>query len=124
MTKLASLLEDFKKAIARLEDVLAVPKTEITRDSAIKRFEIAFDLAWKTSKAFIEERHSSTCASPQSCFKEAFRLGITEYDDLWIDLGKTRNETVHNYSEEFSERAYSKLPDALAAFKKLLSNLS
>lgn len=45
-----SKFEDFDKAIRKLGGVLEVEKTEMTRDSAIKRFELCFDLAWKTIK--------------------------------------------------------------------------
>ena len=41
------LLEDFKKTIPRLEEAMSLEKTQIVRDSAIKRFELCFDLAWK-----------------------------------------------------------------------------
>ena len=47
MTKFEKHLEDFKKAVERLEEVLKLEKTDITRDSAIKRFEIAVDTGWK-----------------------------------------------------------------------------
>ena len=40
-------LEDLKKLIAKLEEVLNLEKSEVIRDSAIKRFELSFDLAWK-----------------------------------------------------------------------------
>lgn len=47
MTKFESLWEDFQKALLRLEEVLKEKRSDIIRDSAIKRFEIAFDLVWK-----------------------------------------------------------------------------
>ena len=39
------LLEDFGKAILKLQEVLKVEETEVLRDSAIKRFELCFDLS-------------------------------------------------------------------------------
>lgn len=119
MNKLKSLQEDFEKALTRLEEVLKEKKSEIVRDSAIKRFELAFDLAWKTLKAFLEEQHNASCASPRNCFREAFRIGIIEYDDFWIELTSMRNYTVHAYSEALAEKIYVGLPRALEAFQKL-----
>ena len=55
MTKLVSITEDFKSSVSRLEEVLSVEKTDIVRDSAIQRFEIAFEMAWKTVKAFLKK---------------------------------------------------------------------
>jgi len=45
------ILEDFEKAINKLDEVLDMEKTEVVRDSAIKRFELCFDLAWKSLRS-------------------------------------------------------------------------
>lgn len=58
MTKFQAVFEDYRAAVQRLQEVLALEKNEVIRDSAIKRFEIAFELAWKTTKAFLEGYHS------------------------------------------------------------------
>jgi nucleotidyltransferase substrate binding protein (TIGR01987 family) len=119
MTKLDSLLEDFNKALTRLDEILKEEKTDIVRDSAIKRFEIVFDLGWKTTKALLEEKHNIICASPRNCFREAFRLAILEHDKFWVEVTGIRNYTIHTYKEIFAEKVYAELPRALAAFKKL-----
>jgi len=93
-------------------------KNEFIRDSAIKRFELAFDLSWKAIKAFLEEQ-GVTCSSPMSCFKEAYRQGVLEYKDVWISMVETRNKTVHTYDMKLAEEVYSTLPKALEAFQKL-----
>jgi nucleotidyltransferase substrate binding protein (TIGR01987 family) len=123
MTKFQSLCEDFESALLRLEEVLKERKTDIVRDSAIKRFEIAFDLAWKTTKAFLEERHNVACVSPKTCFREAHRVGLIEYDEEWLKLADDRNLTAHTYREELAEKVYGDLPVALDLFRKLRSAL-
>lgn len=123
MSKLDSILEDFKKAVLRLHEVLEQEKNDIMRDSAIKRFEIVFDLAWKTIKAYLEEKKGVVCASPKPCFKEAYKQSLIEYDNFWLELTDARNETVHVYNEDFAEKTYALLPKALIYFKELLENL-
>lgn len=44
---------------------------------------------------------------------------MLDYEDIWIELVKTRNKTVHTYDEELAEQVYAKLPQALEAFQKL-----
>lgn len=122
-TKFLSLLEDFEKAVARLDEILGVPKDDIVRDSAIKRFEIVFDLGWKTLKAFLEEEHNVSCSSPRNCFREAFGQNVIMHDDFWIDVTSLRNYTVHTYKEALAEKVYAGLPRALAYFKELLDIL-
>lgn len=120
MTKLESLLEDFEKATQRLEEVLRQEKNEFIRDSAIQRFEFTFDLCWKTVKSFLEETHGVICASPKKCFREAYKQGLIDYDDFWIELTNLRNQTSHMYKEELADEIFGILPKTLGYFKKIL----
>lgn len=122
MTKFQAVFKEFSQAIKRLDDSLKQKKTEFMRDSAIKRFELAFDLSWKTIKAFLEEKGVS-CTSPTGCFKEAYRQSLISFDEIWVELTKTRNKTVHTYDEELAEEVYSKLPEALSVFQKLAKGI-
>jgi len=120
MSKLEALIKQFDKAIERLEEVLNEPKNSIVRDSAIQRFEFSLDLAWKSVKAFLEEKKGVVCNSPKECFREAFRQGILEYEDKWVIYVDMRNETVHTYKEEVADKIYKQLPEALNNFKGLI----
>ncbi|MEK7510593.1 MAG: HI0074 family nucleotidyltransferase substrate-binding subunit [Patescibacteria group bacterium] len=119
MTTLESVFEDYQKSVQRLHEALQQPKNAFIRDSAIQRFEIAFELAWKTVKTFAEVYHNVRCVSPQTCFREAFGLGLIEYDEGWIELARIRNLTVHTYKEELAEKLYGEFPRALQKFQEL-----
>lgn len=119
MTKYEALQKEFHEALFNLEEVLKLEKNEFIRDSAIKRFELCFDLAWKLVKVFLEDARNVICTSPRLCFREAFRLGLLDYDEYWIELTSIRNYTVHTYKEALAEKVYQGLPNALAAFQKL-----
>ena len=123
MTKTDALSQEFGEAMHRLDEVLQNQKSDIVRDAAIKRFELAFDLAWKAVKARLEEEGVS-CASPLVCFKEAYRTGMLAFEEMWVEMVHTRNKTVHTYDLELAEQVYAVLPDMLAAFKKLSTALS
>jgi len=120
MTKSEITIKQFEKAVMRLDEVLAVPETDIIRDSAIQRFEFTLDISWKMIKALLEEEKGIICVSPKECFREAYRQGIINYDEDWIKFVDMRNETVHTYNEDNAERIYNQLPNALSHFKKLL----
>lgn len=123
MSKLEAVIKQFEQAITRLDEVLKEPKSSIVRDSAIQRFEFSLDLAWKSVKAFLEDKKGIICSSPKDCFREAYRQGIIEYDDIWIKYVDMRNETVHTYKEEIAEQIYSELANVLKHLKSLLNNL-
>ena len=123
MTKFESLLEDFEKILTKLDEVLKLEKTEINRDSAIQRFEIAVDLAWKTLKTYLEEYKGIICRSPKGCFREAFSQGIIDYDDYWIKIIDFRNQTAHLYNEALADKIYDELPKVLEYLKILYNSL-
>ena len=124
VTKLNSLLPDMANAVNRLDEVLQQPKNSFMRDSAIKRFEFCFDLAWKILKAYMEEAHNVKCVSPKSCFREAYnKQVITDYDTFWLELADKRNLTVDTYKEATAEEVYAILPKALEYFKILLGKM-
>lgn len=123
MTKLEAIISQFENVLMRFKEVLAVPKTDIVRDSAIQRFEFTLDLSWKMLKAFLQEKKGLVCASPKECFRQAYRQEVIEYDDTWIQLVDMRNDTVHTYNEKIAEKIYNQLPDALKHFETLFSRI-
>jgi hypothetical protein len=66
-------LEDFEKALKRLEEVLENwKKTEIVRDSAIQRFEICCRFSLEDIKSLFRRISKSRFVrSPKGCFREA-----------------------------------------------------
>jgi len=122
MTNISPVFSDFQKVIQRLEEVLKLEKTEIHRDSAIKRFELCFDLAWKSIKEYAKKQ-GVECNSPRACFKTAFQLQLIDYDERWLTMIDDRNLTTHLYKEEYADQVYPKLPEYLEMFQKLLNKL-
>jgi nucleotidyltransferase substrate binding protein (TIGR01987 family) len=122
--KLEKLRKDLEKILLKLEEVLSLEKSEINRDSAIKRFEIAFDIAWNTLKTYLEEKYGIICKSPKGCIREAFTQGLIEYDDYWLKIVDLRNSTVHIYSEYMADEVYEELPKVLVYLKTLYNKMS
>lgn len=108
----------FAQAVERLTESLVLPKNDVVRDSAIKRFEIAFDLAWKSLKAFLEDQ-GIACASPRACFREAFRQNLIVDETIWLEMIEMRNETAHTYNVATAERIFNDLPAVLKSFRDL-----
>ena len=124
MTKLEASAGQFRLAVQRLQDALAMEKNETVRDSAILRFEIALDLSWKVLKNHLEEIHGVLCSSPKGCFREAFKLGVLEYEDKWLTLIDLRNLTMHTYNEQLADEIYRELPNAHKLFQALLQKVT
>jgi nucleotidyltransferase substrate binding protein (TIGR01987 family) len=115
-------LKEYEKCLKKLEEVLDLPKDEFIRDSSIKRFELCFELGWKTLKDFLNEE-GIFCRSPRSCLREAFSMGLMDDEDEWLSILEDRNLSVHTYNEELAEEIYKRLRNHLIAMKKLLSEI-
>jgi nucleotidyltransferase substrate binding protein (TIGR01987 family) len=77
-------------------------KNELLRDGLIQRFELTFELAWKTLKEVFEDEGLIGLNSPKSVLREAFSAGLIKDEKLWINMLKDRNLTSHMYSESIS----------------------
>lgn len=123
MEKYTAISNEFHEALNRLDEVLAQESNEFMRDSAIKRFEMTFDLSWKTVKARLESMGVS-CASPLGCFREAYKQGIVRsYEEKLIALVDMRNRTVHTYDESLADEVYRQLPEAAKVLHALAESL-
>jgi|CXWL01.1.fsa_nt_gi nucleotidyltransferase substrate binding protein (TIGR01987 family) len=123
-TKINLQLDQLKKAVSRLDEALALPKTDITRDSAIQRFEFCLDLSWKTLQTYLKEQKGIIVNSPKDTFREAYQNGLIDYSDDWIKLVDLRNETTHTYDEQTAENVYRELSSAQKRFHEILAALA
>lgn len=121
--KFDSIFNDYKKALSRFKEALQEEKNDIVRDSAIKRFELVFDISWKLIKSFVEEQKGLSCRSPKDCFRTAFQQEIIDFDNYWIVITDWRNSAVHTYKESIAEELYGELPKILEKFEELEKRL-
>ena len=113
----------YEKSLKRFEEVIGQPKTTITRDAAIQRFEFTSELAWKSLQKFLREQ-KIICRSPKECLAEAFKFGLIADDELWLKVLEDRNLTVHTYNEEVADEVYERLPNYLPLFEELNNKLN
>lgn len=65
----------------------------------IQRFEFAFELAWKCTKALLEYEGFQDLHSPRSVFQEAFAGALIIDEEMWLKMLKDRNLTSQIYDE-------------------------
>jgi nucleotidyltransferase substrate binding protein (TIGR01987 family) len=114
----AQRIEDLERVILRLREALALPVESVVRDSAILRFELAFEVAWKTVQFFARQQGFEV-SSPRQAFERAFLLGWITDEVLWQKMLAARNMAVHVYREELAEQLYESLPGFLRGFEEL-----
>lgn len=120
---LQSLLEDFRKALGKLKEVIELKKTEIVRDAAIQRFEFTYEVAWKSLKAYLHTLGVFT-RSPNATFQEAYKLGIIENEQPFLQMMEMRNVSSHEYGEDAAEDIYSNLLEFYLSMEQVYQKIS
>ena len=66
------------------------------------KFNITFDLAWKTMKDILIEHYAITdfvAGSPREVLRKAFQAGMIT-GDVWMQMPEVRNRLTHYYDGE------------------------
>lgn len=103
---LSSRLTSLKNAVNRLMEMAARPKEEATRDSVIKRFEMAFELSWKAMKDYNEDK-GLEAANPKDTIRIAADNGVIDDPETWLNFLEARNNAAHIYDEILAEGLYA-----------------
>ena len=111
----------YKNAFNELrEAVNRVEPDKLMKAGIIKTFEFTFELAWKLMKRILDKQ-GIDCDSPKSTIKEAYKFGLIDDGDTWIEMLEDRNLTTYPYGEDFIEGVYSRTQKSYVfLFGKLL----
>jgi nucleotidyltransferase substrate binding protein (TIGR01987 family) len=116
---------DLERIVGRWQEALAAWQangTDRDRDSAILRFELSYEVAWKHLQALAREQGLES-AGPRQAFEHAFRLGWIDDEVAWSEAMIARNQAVHVYREVWAQDLAERLPALHAAFVRLLRRL-
>ena len=120
---LDSKIATFEQALKTFKESLLSNPSDLERDGAIQRFEYCFDLAWKTSKQFMEKSGLVGLNSPRSVFASAYAEGIIDDEIIWSTIILKRNASVHTYFQQLAETLFAELPVYYDAMYGLLLKL-
>ncbi len=96
---------NFEKAFKSLENASAKRTlSDLERAGLIKTYELAFELAWKTLKDYLEDKDLQV-KYPRDTIKESFKNEIIEDGEIWLDMLGKRNLMVHAYDEATAKLA-------------------
>jgi len=93
----------FTKALSQLREAVILaqerPLSKLEEQGLIQAFEFTHELAWNTLKDFLEERGVQNLYGSRDTSREAFKTGLIENGEAWMDMIKSRNLTSHTYEE-------------------------
>lgn len=110
-TRWIQRFDSFTKALGQLQDAVTLskirPLSRLEEQGMIQAFEYTHELAWKTLKDLLEDQGNSTLLGSKDVTRTAFKLGLLEDGETWMDMIKSRNQTSHTYNEEVANEIVS-----------------
>jgi nucleotidyltransferase substrate binding protein (TIGR01987 family) len=127
-TRWVQRFDNYKKALAVLEKAVSLaaerPLSEMEQQGLIKAFEFTFELAWNVLKDFLEDKGFSDFHGSRDTVRIAFREGLLNKAEIWMDMISSRNATSHTYNVETADEiAGSVLEIYIFEFRKLFQTM-
>ena len=120
--------DNFKRALKQLEMAFGLLEqrelNDLEKQGFIQAFEYNFELAWNVIKDFYGYQGVSNIQGSRDAFRIAFERGLISEGDIWMDMIKKRQLTVHIYNEDVANMIFSAIvedyADQLFLLKKTL----
>lgn len=94
--------ENFKAALKNLKDIYDYeePYNNVVLTGLAALYEICFEQSWKAMKELLVNEGVSEAAtgSPKSILKAAYKTGVIDDEQLWLEAIATRNNVAHAYN--------------------------
>jgi nucleotidyltransferase substrate binding protein (TIGR01987 family) len=92
---------NFDKALLQLKEAVVLaqdrPLSKLEEQGMIQAFEFTHELAWNTLKDFLESRGTQNLYGSKDVTRVAFKSGLINDGEAWMDMIKSRNMTSHTY---------------------------
>lgn len=119
----------FIDALACLKEAVALSEkrklSRLEEQGLIQAFEFTHELAWNTLRDFLGERGEVKLFGSKDTTREAFKTGLLENGEVWMDMIKSRNLTSHTYNASVSAQIVEAIIDTyFAEFETLRITLT
>ena len=124
--------ENFHKAYCELKEIIELnnerPLSKIEKQGLIQCFEYNHELAWNVLKDYLQEQGFNNIIGSKNAIRQAFKEGLLENGEIWMQMITSRNLTSHAYDEKIAEEIivkiiniyYSEIAGLISLFSKKL----
>jgi len=99
----------------------------LERQGLVQAFEFTHELAWNVLKDYLEEQGVMDVIGSKTVSRTAFRNGLIEDGEAWMEMIKARNLSSHTYQEEIADNIVkailARFHPALLAMERRFSEL-
>lgn len=119
---------NFRTALRNLDEAVTLSRqrelSQLERMGLIKAFEFVHELAWNTLKDYAEFKGIEGLIGSRDATRTAFKVGLIEDGENWMEMIKSRNLTSHAYDEAKAREIERKVTaDYFGLFKQLETTL-
>ena len=103
-------LENYSKALRQLTRFIEKGElNEFEQQGLIQCFEYTYELAWNSIKDLFEAQGEVGIIGSRDAFRLAFKRGLIENGETWMEMIKSRVLTSHTYNEDVAEEIINKI---------------
>ncbi len=117
---------NYINALAQLRDAVLLAQqrqlSKLEEQGLIQSFEFTHELAWNTLKDFLESRGVRDLYGSKDTTREAFRKGLIEHGEIWMQMIISRNLATHTYDETTARNVVSVIRESFYPEFDLLRN--
>ena len=99
--------QNYRQALSRLTAAVRLagerPLSELEQQGLIQGFEYTHELGWNVLKDYLEAQGFVGIIGSKGAAREAFKNGLVEDGEAWMDMITARNLTLHTYKTEVAE---------------------
>ena len=119
---------NYEKALSQLGAAVQLSKqrklTDLEQQGLIQAFEFTHELAWKTLKDFLNDKGNIEIYGSRDASRQAFKYGLLDDGEVWMNMILSRNQTSHTYNEEITKEIVTAiLNEYYQAFQNLKDKL-
>jgi nucleotidyltransferase substrate binding protein (TIGR01987 family) len=121
--------ENFNRALSQLKvGIILMNERQLTmleEQGLIQAFEYNHELAWNVLKDYLEEYGGHTgLIGSRDTTREAFKRGLIEDGECWMNMITSRNLSSHTYDEETAKKLITLIANYFEAFTKLQDKMN
>lgn len=119
--------ESFRRAFSRLQEGVELAQrrelSDLESQGLIQGFEYTHELAWNMLKDFLQAQDWKLFGSKDTT-RAAFKEGLIENGEAWMEMIRHRNLTTHTYNKETADEVVAAVLETyFAEFEVLLAKM-
>jgi nucleotidyltransferase substrate binding protein (TIGR01987 family) len=116
--------DNYQRALHQLTRAIQLkqqrPLSDLEQQGLIQGFECTHELAWNVLKDYLEMEGIQGLVGSRSTVREAFKRGLVDNGEVWMDMIEKRNLSSHTYNQPVADALAAAIVDRYyEAFLKL-----